>query len=314
MNRVRRSWQTSSVISLLRLSSGARVPLLLSAVILALTAIVHWLLPAAVLPSQESAAGAGIAILSTIIGFLAIATLGISISSDVVASAVSRYQEKYIRLVFDDPEREALTGMITLAFVVSLGSLVLLVLGVRPWLSLVAPVLVGITTFVAMLGYVRARLELFSSRGIAEEVLKRHARRAQAKNGLWGNDPIDDIMGLCRSDIDASRSLDAAATLEIASRVLGNSDPSHRLGAQIAALVEYAAADREHNRHFLQAFLILAETFIVQQTDDPWCASQLALAAKKAGMQLSQSARASLQRQAETAEENLAKSLRQSLS
>ena len=268
---------------LFHMASGYRRPLFLAVGILVLTVILQLGLPANVLSTEEGVAGASIAILTAIVGFLAIATLGISVSMSVVSTAVGRFQEKYIRLLVDDPEREALTGFLMMAFTVALGDLTFLVFGVRPALVLVIPLLLAVATFAMMLGYVRSRLELFTGRGIAVELLKRRGTRSTAGT-LWQGDCGDDIMGLCRSDIDSGRALDAAGTLGVAFELLAAPDPSHRLGTQIGALVEYAGRNREANRPFLQAFVVLGETFIGAVPEDPWCGSLLLSAAVKADL------------------------------
>jgi hypothetical protein len=286
------------------MASGYRRPLFLAAGILVLTVILQLCLPAKVLATEEGVAGASIAILTAIVGFLAIATLGISVSMSVVSTAVGRFQEKYIRLLVDDPEREALTGFLMMSFTVALGDLTLLVFGVRPALVLVVPLILAVGTFAMMLGYVRSRLELFTGRGIAVELLKRRDARPTAGT-LWQGDCGDDIMGLCRSDLDSGRALDAAGTLGVAFSLLAIPEPTHRLGTQIGALAEYAARNREANRPFLQAFMVLAEAFIAATPDDPWCGGLLLSAAAKADLRFGADAVSALLAQAARQDEAL---------
>lgn len=310
LNRARRRISTSSgSIDLLLLACGYWVPVLIAAMILILTAALDAWLPPTVLTGNDTVSGAGIAILTAIIGFLAIATLGISVSMSVVSTAVGRFQEKYIRLLVEDPVREALTALIMVAFTVALGDLTFLVTGMRPWLAVAVPLTMAVATFAAMLGFVRSRLELFTGRGIAEELLKRSRASRPSELALWQGDCGDDIIGLCRSDLGNGRALDAAGTLGVAFRLLATPEPSHRLGTQISELVKFAAGNREHNRAFLQAFLVLSESFILTTPDDPWCGVMLMLGAQHANMKFGEQVVAALTSRAASMDADLQASL-----
>jgi hypothetical protein len=104
-----------------------------------------------------------VTILATIISFLGVATLAVSVSTSLVQSGLDRYHDaEIVRPLIEDAARDRLLGLILIGFLVSLGYLLLVSASMlAPVAALPLPVVFAGSTLVGLVYYVVDRMTLF---------------------------------------------------------------------------------------------------------------------------------------------------------
>jgi len=174
-----------------------------------------------------------VALLTTVIGFLGVATLAISISLTLVDAAMNRYLAHIAEPLVEDEDRDNLLKLLFLGFVVTISNISLLGLAfISTTAALLVPMLLAILAFALLIGYTMSRIRFFDPRHLARHFVSdlRHKRQAAMakvphdKAASEMNDTIlaqmetaqtySRLLALCRANIEDHRGGDAMHILE----------------------------------------------------------------------------------------------------
>ena len=199
-------------------------------------------------PTQVGAADAAldpaVTILATVVTFFAVATIAVSVSLTLLATAAAEKSESDLMSVLvDDRERDFLLLTIFVSFLVSLANLCLLAaLWIQPVAALTLPAILAVVTLWLMVGYIIERVRLFDELGLAKFIARRTKSRlpshseVRADGSLLSPDlkveigrDLLRIVAVMRGLVNEQRLADARVAME-----LGLSDLEALMDLQVA--------------------------------------------------------------------------------